>query len=416
MYTGKLYVDYDHIRLISPSRFQSNYLLGYGITASIKEYVTNKSLTLDESIVIYQQGRAEQLVLNTAIFTTASISYEQAASSTITGDVKKRILSVKFMDLDPFVGQIRSIKTLYRNTALASTEYLLLNDFTVPSTNVFEGFNPMTASFNLLLPDSTQSEYYDIRFEFYNNEIIPSNQTLEIKSLYVQGTNDVIVNNNGILMIDLTNATVDGKNLTRTLYQDYDIHTLYASVSRALTGSSYPITESCDQQKSIAQFTAFIPAGSSYVSIYYNTAIVNLTQQLLAKDIGYYNYNVMLAVYEMATSSYSNFTYATDQIALPKVLESTASITMYSGDGANTTAYGYPVRHTVQLPDTNKLYRFSLNHNIVVTGSGVINSASFDVSCSLKDLDILSSGFLFVSGSRPTSIIGANSYNVPSVI
>jgi hypothetical protein len=135
----------------------------------------------------------------------------------------------------------------------------------------------------------------------------------------------------------------------------------------------------------------------------------------LPEDLGYYNYNVMLSVYEMSTSSYSNFTYDTDQISLPKVLTSTASITMYSGQGSAQTAFGYPIKHTIQLPETGKLYRFSLEHNITVTGSFGPNSASFNVSCSIKDIDILSSGLLFVSGARPTYVSGAYSYNIPSI-
>ena len=60
---------------------------------------------------------------------------------------------------------------------------------------------------------------------------------------------------------------------------------------------------------------------------------------------------------------------------------------------------------------------FSLEHDITVSGSvSGPNSASFDVSCSIKDIDILSSGFLFVSGARSTYVSGSYSYNVPSVI
>lgn len=416
MYNGDLYVRYEDIQLITPTQFTSNYLLGAGITASIKDYINDKSMTLDEPIVIYQQNKAEQIVLQQAIFRTASIAYEQDPSSVTAGSFKKRILNVLFEDLDPFTGQIRSIKTMYRNMSLQNTEYLLLSDFLVPSTNVYEGFNPLTASFSLLLPDSEINEYYDIRFEFYNNENSPSKQILTIRDLLAEGIPDVVVNVNGILMIDHVNATVDGKNINRTLYQDYDIHSIHASAVQAPTGSSYPINDSCDQRKSITQFTAFIPGGSSYVTIYYNTAIINLTEQTTPADQGYYNYNTMLSVHEMSTASYSNFTYDTDQIALPKILESTASITMYSGESSNHTAYGYPVRHTIQLPETNKLYRFSLNHNITVTGSGTINSASFAVSCSLKDLNILSSGFLFVSASKASYVSGAYSYNIPNVI
>lgn len=416
MSTGDLYVNYEDIQLITPARFTSNFLLGNGITASIKDYISNKSMTLDSPIVIYQQNKSEQIVLQHAIFKTASIAYEQGPSSIIAGNFKKRILNVLFEDLDPFAGQIRSVKTMYRNMSLQNTEYLLLSDFLIPSTNIYEGFNPLSASFSLLLPDSEIDEYYDVRFEFYNNENIPSKQILTIRNLLAPGIPDVTVNSNGILMIDPVNATVDGKNISRTLYQDYDIHGIYYSAVQALTGSSYPINDSCDQRKSITQFTAFVPDGSSYVTVYYNAAIINLTEQTVSSEQGYYNYNTMLSIHEMSTSSYSNFTYDIDQIALPKILESTASITMYSGMPANQTAFAYPVQHTVQLPETNKLYRFSLSHNITVTGSGTINSASFDVSCSLKDLNILSSGFLFISASKTSYISGAYSYNIPNVI
>lgn len=416
MYNGNLYVRYEDIQLITPSRFTSNYLLGEGVTASLKDYISNKSMTLDDPIVIYQQNNAEQIVLQHAIFKTASIAYEQDPSSVTTGNFKKRTLEVNFQDLDPFAGQIRSIKTMYRNMSLQNTEYLLLSDFLVPSTNVYEGFNPLTASFTLLLPDSELDEYYDVRFEFYNNENTPSKQVLTVRNLLATGTPDVTVTTSGILMLDPVNATVDGKNINKTLYQDYDIHSIHASAVQALTGSSYPINDSYEQRKSITQFTAFVPGGSSYVTVYYNAAIINLTQQTIPAAQGYYNYNTMLSVHEMSTSSYSNFTYDIDQILLPKILESTASITMYSGMPTNHTAYGYPIRHTVQLPETNKLYRFSLNHNITVTGSGTINSASFNVSCSLKDLNILSSGFLFVSASKTSYISGAYSYNIPNVI
>ena len=418
MTTGNLYARYEDLQLISPTKFSSNYLLGSGVTASIKDYLTSKSLNLDEPIVIYQQNRADQIVLESVIFKTASIAYEQDPSGIIQSTFKKRALTVGFTDLDPFVGQIRSIKTFYRDTALKNTEYLILNDFLVPSTNVNIGYNPPTASFTLILPDGEIDEHYDIRFEFYNNEIVPSLQVLELRDIIIPGVPDVIVNNNGILMVNPATSILDGKNMVRTLYQDYDIHNLYTSSLRMATGSSYPITSlyKYDQQKSIAQFTAFIPDGASYVTAYYNTAVVNLTQKTLPEDLGYYNYNVMLSVYEMSTSSYSNFKYDTDEILLPKVLTSTASITMYSGQGSNQTSFGYPIKHTIQLPETGKLYRFSLEHNITITGSiGGINSASFDVSCSIKDIDILSSGFLFVSGARPTYVSGAYSYNIPSV-
>jgi hypothetical protein len=418
MITGQLYAKYEDIQLLIPNRFSTNYLLGGGVTASIQNYLTSKSLTLDEPIVIYQQNRTDQIILESAIFKTASIAYEQDPSGIIQNTFKKRLLTVNFTDLDPFVGQIRNVKTLYRDTALKTTEYLLLSDFIIPSINVLNGFNPMTASFSLVLPDAEIDEHYDIRFEFYNNETAPSLQVLEIRDIIVPGIPDVIVNTGGILMVDPVASTLDGKNMVRTLYQDYDIHTLYTSSLKMPTGSSYPTVNLYyyDQQKSIAQFTAFIPDGASYITAYYNAAVINLSQKTLSEDLGYYNYNVMLSVYEMSTSSYTNFRYDTDEISLPKVLTSTASITMYSGDPTNHTAFAYPIKHTVQLPETGKLYRFSLEHNITVTGSiGGINSASFDVSCSIKDIDILSSGFLFVSGARPTYISGAYSYNIPSI-
>jgi hypothetical protein len=418
MTTGHLYAKYEDIQLLIPNKFSTNYLLGGGVTASIQNYLTSKSLTLDEPIVIYQQNKVDQIILESAIFKTASIAYEQDPSGIVQSSFKKRIVTVNFTDLDPFVGQIRNVKTLYRDTALKTTEYLLLSDFIIPSTNVPEGFNPPTASFSLVLPDSEIDEHYDIRFEFYNNETVPSLQVLEIRNIIVPGIPDVVVNNNGILMVNPSTSILDGKNLVRTLYQDYDIHTLYTSSLQMLTGSSYPTVNSykSDQQKSITQFTAFIPDGASYVTAYYNAAVVNLSQKTLTQDLGYYNYNVMLSVYEMSTSSYTNFSYDTDKILLPKVLTSTASITMYSGDPANQTAFAYPIKHTVQLPETGKLYRFSLEHNISISGSTTgINSASFDVSCSIKDIDILSSGFLFISGARPTYVSGAYSYNIPSI-
>jgi len=417
MTNGNLYAKYEDLQLISPTKFSSNYLLGGGVTASIKEYLTSKSLNLDEPIVIYQQNRADQIVLESVIFKTASIAYEQDPSGIAQSSFSKRALTIGFTDLDPFVGQIRSIKTFYRDTALKTTEYLILSDFLVPSTNVNIGYNPPTASFTLILPDSEVEEHYDVRFEFYNNETVPSLQVLELRNITVPGVPDVIVNNNGILMVNPVTSILDGKNMVRTLYQDYDIHHLYTSSLQMSTGSSYPITSlyKYDQQKSIAQFTAFIPDGASYVTAYYNAAVVNLTQKTLPGDLGYYNYNVMLSVYEMSTASYSNFTYDIDQILLPKVLTSTSSITMYSGQGSNQTAFAYPIKHTIQLPETGKLYRFSLEHNITVTGSLGPNSASFNVSCSIKDIDILSSGLLFVSGARPTYVSGAYGYNVPSI-
>jgi hypothetical protein len=418
MSTGKLYAEYEDIQLLIPNKFSTTNLLGGGVTASIQNYLTSKSLTLEEPIVIYQQNKVDQIILESAIFKTASIAYEQDPSGIVQSTFKKRIVTVNFTDLDPFVGQIRNVKTLYRDTALKTTEYLLLSDFIIPSTNVPEGFNPPTASFSLVLPDSEIDEHYDIRFEFYNNETVPSLQVLEVRDIIVPGIPDVVVNNNGILMVNPSTSVLDGKNLVRTLYQDYDIHTLYTSSLQMLTGSSYPTVNSykSDQQKSITQFTAFIPDGASYVTAYYNAAVVNLSQKTLTQDLGYYNYNVMLSVYEMSTSSYTNFSYDTDEILLPKVLTSTASITMYSGDPANQTAFAYPIKHTVQLPETGKLYRFSLEHNITVTGSiSNINSASFNVSCSIKDIDILSSGFLFISGARPTYVSGAHSYNIPSI-
>lgn len=418
MTTGRLYAKYEDVQLLIPNKFSTTNLLGGGVTASIQNYITSKSLTLEEPIVIYQQNRSDQIILESAIFKTASIAYEQDPEGTIQSSFKKRIISVNFTDLDPFVGQIRNVKTLYRDTALKNTEYLLLSDFLVPSIDVPIGFNPPTASFTLVLPDSEVDEHYDIRFEFYNNETVSSLQVLEIKDITVPGVPNVVVNSSGILMVNPTTSILDGKNLVRTLYQDYDIHTLYTSSLRMPTGSSFPTVNlyKYDQQKSIAQFTAFIPDGASYITTYYNAAVINLTQKTLPEDLGYYNYNVILSVYEMATSSYASFTYDTDEILLPKILTSTSSIVMYSGDPATQTAFAYPIRHTVQLPETGKLYRFSLEHDITISGSiGGINSASFDVSCSIKNIDILSSGILFVSGARPTYVSGAYSYNIPSI-
>ena len=417
MTTGKLYAKYEDIQLLIPDKFSTNYLLGTGVTASIQNYLTSKSLTLEDPIVIYQQNKVDQIILESAIFKTASIAYDQDPIGIGQSTFKKRVLTVNFTDLDPFAGQIRNVKTLYRDTALKNTEYLLLSDFLIPSTEVPEGFNPPTASFTLVLPDSEIDEHYDVRFEFYNNETVPSLQSLEIRDIIIPGVPDVVVNDIGILMIDPSTSILDGKNMVRTLYHDYDIHTIYTSSLQMDTGSSWPVNNlyKYDQQKLIANFTAFIPDGASYVTAYYNAAVVNLTQKTLTEDLGYYNYNVMLSVYEMSTSSYTDFTYDIDKIVLPKILTSTASITMYSGDIANQTAFAYPIKHTVQLPETGKLYRFSLEHNITVTGSFGPNSASFNVSCSIKDIDILSSGFLFVSGSRPTYIDGAYSYNIPSI-
>jgi len=75
MTTGHLYARYEDIQLLIPNKFSTNYLLGGGVTASIQNYLTSKSLTLDEPIVIYQQNKAEQIILESAIFKTASIAY-----------------------------------------------------------------------------------------------------------------------------------------------------------------------------------------------------------------------------------------------------------------------------------------------------------------------------------------------------
>ena len=373
MYTGKLYVKYDDIQLISPRSFDTVHLLGGGVTASIKDYITNQSLTLDESIVIYQQNRSEQIILDSAIFATASIAYEQSASITLQSSFKRRILTVNFKDLDPFVGQIRSIKTFYRDTALSNTEYLLLSDFLVPSRNVYTGFNPLSASFSLLLPDSEVNEHYDIRFEFYNNEIVPSNQVLEIKDLLVEGTPKVTVAGSGILMVDTANAILDAKNMVRTLYQNYDTYTLHSSSSKLSNDIIVPDDCNCCDPKLITQFTGFIEDGAPYVTAYYNAAVTNLIQQINTDDIGVYSYNTMFSIHEMSTSSFQNFTYDSDQIQYPKLLSSTASIQLSSAYLSGHTAYGYPIKHVVKVPETNKLYRFSLWHNITVPGS-----ASYD--------------------------------------
>jgi len=370
MFTGDLYVKYEDIQLISPARFDTPYLLGSGITSSIKSYITNKSLLLDEPIVIYQQNKSEQVILERAIFTTASIQYEQTASGIIPSSFKKRILRVKFNDLDPFVGQIRNIKTLYRDTALTYTEYLLLSDFIVPSTNVYEGFNPDAAEFSLLLPDSDITQKLDIRFEFYNNEIVPSKQILEIKDLTVLATPPVITNNIGIVMVDPENSTIDAKNLVRTLYQDYDVHTISTSSYKLETGIEVPNDCKCCEPILLAQFSAFIPDGSPYVTAYYNTAMVNLTQKVLPDEIGIYSYNTILQVYEMSTSSFNNFSFDIDEIQQPKIINSTASIQLSSDYPSGHTAYGYPIKHSIRLPETNKLYRFALWHNITVPLSG----------------------------------------------
>lgn len=385
MYTGKLYVDYENIQLISPSKFDTTYLLGSGITASIKDYITNKSLTLDDPIVIYQQNRSEQIILDTALFTTASIAFEQSASIVLQSSFKKRILTVKFMDLDPFVGQIRSVKTFYRNTALSNTEYLLLSDFIVPSKDVYDGYNPISASFSLLLPDSEIDEYFDVRFEFYNNEIIPSNQILEIKNLLVQGTPKVTVAGSGILMVDTANALLDAKNMVRTLYQNHDTYTLYTSSYKLESNITVPIDDcKCCEPKLITQFTGFIEDGAPYITAYYNSAITNLTQQILPEHIGIYSYNTILEVYEMSTSSYSNFSYGVDEIKYPKLISSTASIQLSSDYPSGYTAFGYPIKHIVKLPQTNKLYRFALWHSITVPGSASYNTtfADFNIPAS----------------------------------
>lgn len=381
MYTGKLYVKYDDIRLISPRSFDTVHLLGGGVTASIQNYITNQSMTLEEPIVIYQQNRSEQIILESAIFATASIAYEQSASIKLQSSFKRRILVVNFKDLDPFVGQIRSIKTFYRDTALSNTEYLLLSDFIVPSTNVYNGYNPLTASFSLLLPDSEIDEHYDIRFEFYNNEIIPSNQILEIKDLLVEGTPKVTVAGSGLLMVDTENALLDAKNMVRTLYQNYDTYTLHSSSSKLQNDIIVPNDCDCCDPKLIAQFTGFIEDGATYVTAYYNAAVTNLTQQINTDDIGVYSYNTMFSIHEMSTASFQSFTYDSDQIQYPKLLSSTASIQLLSSYASGHTAFGYPIKHIVKVPETNKLYRFALWHNITVPSSASYNTsfATFNI-------------------------------------
>ena len=56
---------------------------------------------------------------------------------------------------------------------------------------------------------------------------------------------------------------------------------------------------------------------------------------------------------------------------------------------------------------------FELRNISLETLSSV--SASFETSCSIKDIDVVSSGFLFISGSRPTYVSGAYDYYVPTV-
>jgi len=378
MDNGDLYVRYEDIQLITPPRFTSNYLLGAGVTASIKSYVNNKSITLDSPIVIYQQNSADQIVLQRAIFRTASIAYEQDPSGTSQSSFKKRILNVNFLDLDPFVGQVKTIKTTYRNTALKTTEYLLLSDFPVESTGIYEGFNPLTASFSLLLPDSELDEYYDIRFEFYNNENIASKQVLEIRNLLAEGTPPVITNNIGILMVDPETSTLDGKNMVRTIWENYDTYILHTSSYREQTGVVYEPSGiiPCEGSSEIAQFTAFIPDGAPYITVYYNAAMINLSQKTDPADIGAYSYDTILSVYKMSTASYNSFTFSTDAIDT-KIIESTASIILSSNMGANHTAFGYPVKHSIQLPSTNELYRFVLKHHISVPDSGSSNDIGF---------------------------------------
>lgn len=418
MDSGILYVKYEDVQLISPPRFLSNFLLGSGITASIKDYVSNKSLTLDEPIVIYQQNRSDQLILKSAIFKTASIAYEQDPISTIQSAFKKRILTVQFNDLDPFTGQVRNIKTFYRDTALKSTEFLLLSDFLVPSTNVDLGFNPLTASFNLVLPDSEIDEHFDIRFEFYNNELLPSLQALEVKNVLAEGTPTVITNNNGFLMVDPDSSTLDGKNLVRTLYQDYDIHCVHTSSFRLSAGSTAV-------SKSLASFTGYIPQGSKYISLFYNTAILNITEQTLPEDIGLYSYKITLQAYEMGTSSYTNFAYPIDEIDYPIVASSSALITISSDYASGHTVFGYPVKQVMQLPETDKLYRFSLDHSLIVpySSSTVPDFFDFNTVSAWDGLGVgsLSSGQFsryfsvpgttYVTQSIPSLTIG-NSYLV----
>lgn len=374
---GELHVNYDDIQLINPDRFTSNYLLGDGITASIKEYVNNKSITLEDPIVIYQQNSVDQIVLNQAIFRTASIAYEQDPSGILQSSFKKRILSISFLDLDPFVGQIKMIKALYRNTALNSTEFLTLSEIPVLS-NGYEGFNPITASYSLLLPDSELDEYYDVKFEFYNNENVASKQVLTVKNLLAEGTPPVITNNIGILMVDPENSTLDGKNMVRTIWENYDTYILHTSSYREQSGVVYQPDGlvPCNGSSEIAQFTSFIPSGAPYITVYYNAAVVNLTKQTNPADIGQYSYDTILTAYTMSTSSYSNFTFSTDAVQT-KVVESTASIILSSDMNNNHTAYGYPVRHSIELPETNQLYRFVLRHHISVPDSGSSTNIGF---------------------------------------
>ena len=49
--------------------------------------------------------------------------------------------------------------------------------------------------------------------KFYNNENVPSKQILELRDIEVEGIPDVIVNDDGIIMVDPVNSTLDGKNM-----------------------------------------------------------------------------------------------------------------------------------------------------------------------------------------------------------
>ena len=426
---GKLYVNYNDINLIKPPRFTSNLLYGTGITASIDNFITSKSLSLTEPIVIYQVNKTDQVIINEASFRTASIVFEQDPIGTIASGFERRTLSVTFTDLDPFAGQIRNIKCMYRDTALENTEYLLLSDFLIPSDNVFEGYNPISASFTFLIPDSEIDERFDFRFEFFNNEHAPSKQVLEVKDILVPGVAESIVNNDGVLMVDPNTSTLDGRNLVRTLYQDYDVHTLYTSQSVTLDNSypshvNYPAITAINGKpawpfnppfsQSLADFTAFIPGGSDYVTMYYNVNLIN-AREITGDYRGEYSYNVKLSAVVMSTASYSAFDYPND-VTQSIVSSSISSITLSSAYSTGHMCIGYPIRHVMRLPETNKLIRFKLDHYIF-TGDNLVappDSVSYVVSASIKDINILSSGYLFYSASQGTYISGALNYSIPS--
>lgn len=389
MGSGELRGNFSDIVLKSPSGLKT-YPLTNGFTASITTFVNEKSMQLKDPIVIYQY-RAEPIVIESATINKAYINFEQSESIVTQRNFKKRVLTVQFDNLDPFVGQVRTIKTSIRDTALKNTEYLLLSDFEVPSSKVNKGFNPVSIQCSIVLPDSYQDQYYDIKFEFYNNETIPSSETAELFGILVPAAPpvDVEINNE--------DGTIDAVNLVRTLWQDFDTRCVHTS-STLISSGDIAVS------KSIAQFTAFIPEGAPYITTYYNAAFINLVQKTGA-DRGLYSYNTILSAYEMDTSSYADFAFDVDRPLNPPVYTSQASIIMDSGYPTNQTAYGYPIKHIAKLPVLNKLYRFTLDHNLSVpyssSTSGIVfdafnNSANWDTSY-LPGQSIIGSGTASIS-------------------